>query len=140
MKIYHTLGGCDTFVHGKEFPMGTIVLELDTKVTLVCKPNNFHQSRKLPLQVYCYIPSEKKWVISTVKGSYKEAMWKHYREIEHKNRKRKGNYSQLMKADRKHKTGGSGIRLDKENFRADKTFTDYECSKNPMHDFRRAYC
>lgn len=47
----------------------------------------------------------------------------------------------LMKHDRKHKSGGSGIRLDIENFRADKTFTDYECTNNHkrFHDFQRSY-
>lgn len=31
----------------------------------------------------------------------------------------------MMRHDRRHKKGGSGIRLDVENFRADKTFTEY---------------
>jgi len=42
----------------------------------------------------------------------------------------------LMKHSRKHKKGGSGIRLDKENYYAQHTFTDYECSNRPLHDFR----
>ena len=45
----------------------------------------------------------------------------------------------IMRHDRKHKTGGSGIRLDKENYYADKLVTDYECRKIPMHDFQRFY-
>lgn len=45
----------------------------------------------------------------------------------------------MMRHERKHKSGGSGIRLDKENYYADKTITDYECRKNTMHDFRRVY-
>ena len=45
----------------------------------------------------------------------------------------------MMKHSRKHKSGGSGIRLSKENYYADKTMTDYECSKNPLHDFKRYY-
>ena len=45
--------------------------------------------------------------------------------------------SNMMKHSRKHKKSGSGIRLDKENFYADKTFTDYECRNKPMHDFPR---
>lgn len=45
----------------------------------------------------------------------------------------------MMKHSRKHKSGGSGIRLDKENYCADKTITDYECSKSPLHDFQRYY-
>ena len=49
------------------------------------------------------------------------------------------NIQNMMHHARKHKSGGSGIRLDKENFRADKTITDYECSKSPLHDFQRYY-
>lgn len=49
------------------------------------------------------------------------------------------NIQNMMKHDRKHKSGGSGIRLDKENFYADKTITDYECSKRPLNDFPKAY-
>lgn len=47
----------------------------------------------------------------------------------------------MMRHDRKHKSGGSGIRLDVENFRADKTFTDYECTNNHhrFHDFQKSY-
>lgn len=45
----------------------------------------------------------------------------------------------MMRHDRKHKKGGSGIRLDVENFRADKTITDYECRNVTMHDFQRYY-
>lgn len=47
-------------------------------------------------------------------------------------------YQMMMKHDRKHKKG-SGIRLDKENFYADKLIIDYECSSRPMHDFRTYY-
>ena len=47
-------------------------------------------------------------------------------------------YVNLMKHDRKHKKS-NGIRLDKENYYADKTLTDYECCFVPMHDFRTYY-
>ena len=47
-------------------------------------------------------------------------------------------YANLMKHSRKHKKSG-GIRLDKENFYANKLFTDYECRNIPMHDFRQYY-
>lgn len=48
-------------------------------------------------------------------------------------------YQGMMKHDRKRKSGGSGIRLDKENFYADKSIIDYECSSRPLHDFRTYY-
>lgn len=49
------------------------------------------------------------------------------------------NIENMMRHSRKHKSGGSGIRLDKENFRANKTFTDYECRNVTMHDFQKYY-
>lgn len=45
----------------------------------------------------------------------------------------------MMRHERRHKAGGSGIRLDKENYYADKTITDYECKKVALNDFPRAY-
>ena len=47
-------------------------------------------------------------------------------------------YENLMKHDRKHKKS-NGSMLHRENYYADKTFTDYECRNNPMHDFRKYY-
>ena len=47
-------------------------------------------------------------------------------------------YENMMKHDRKHKKSG-GIRLDQENFYADKIFVDYECRNIPMHDFQKFY-
>ena len=49
------------------------------------------------------------------------------------------NIQNMMKHSRKHKSGGSGIRLDKENFHSDKTITDYECRGVTMFDFQRSY-
>ena len=43
----------------------------------------------------------------------------------------------MMRHTRKHKSGGSGMRLDRENYYADKLIVDYECSSRPMHDFQR---
>ena len=48
-------------------------------------------------------------------------------------------YENLMKHSRKQKKGGSGIRLDKENYYANQLVTDYECSNTPIHDFKRYY-
>lgn len=131
MQLSRTLGGCCNIVHGREFPTNTIILRLDNGTELVC--TNFRQSRKKPLQVYCYIPTEKKWVVTSLKGNYKEIMWDYYRKCERKHRIRKGNYEQMMKHDRKHKSGGGGSRI------YNGSITDYECAKNPLHDFRRVY-
>lgn len=36
MQLSHTLGGCCNTVHGREFPMNTIILRLDNGTELVC--------------------------------------------------------------------------------------------------------
>ena len=129
MKLSRTLGGCCNTVHGKEFPMNSVILHIDNGTDFVC--TNFKQSRKKPLQVYCYI--EKKWVITFLKGNYKEIMWDYYRKCERKYKIRKGNYANMMKHNRKHKSGGGGSRIN------NRSVTDYECTNNPLHDFRRCY-
>ena len=131
MQLSRTLGGCNNTVHGKEFPMNSVILHLDNGTDLVC--TNFRQSRKDPLQVYCYIPMEKKWVITLLRDDYKEIMWNYHRKCERKNRGRSGNYANMMKHDRVRKPGGGGSRI--YNW----SVTDYECSNNPLHDFRRCY-
>lgn len=130
MKLSQVLGGCCNAVHGKEFPMNSIVMDLEN-VTFVC--TDFRQSRKKPLQVYCYILAEKKWVITFLKGNYKNIMCDYYRKCERKHNIRKGNYRQMMQHDRKKKRGSGS----KESHKY--ATTDYECTKNPMHDFRKSY-
>lgn len=131
MQLSRTLGGCSNFIHGREFPMHSIVMQLNNGTELVC--TNFRHSRKLPLELFCYIPTEKKWVRTYAKNEYTEMMWDYYRKCERKNRMRKGNYANLMRHDRKRKKSGGGSRI------YNGSITDYECAKNPMHDFRRVY-
>ena len=131
MQLSRTLGGCNNTVHGKEFPMNSVILHLENGTDFVC--TNFRQSRKNPLRVYCYTTTEKKWVITLLKGNYKEIMWDYNRKCERKHRIRKGNYANMMKHDRVHKSGGGGSRI------CNGSITDYECAKNPLHDFRRCY-
>lgn len=70
-----------------------------------------------------------------VKNQYTETMWNFYRQKKVKaDKKYNGNYANMMKHSRKKKTGGSGS--SRENIRA---ITDYECSKNPLYDFKMCY-
>lgn len=131
MKITRTLGGCTNMIHGKEFRRNSIILYLNNGTELVCQ--DFCHSRKQKLELFCYITTENKWVKIYAKNEYTELMWDYYRKCERSNNVRKGNYSQMMKHSRKRKGSGGG------KISHTQTVTDYECSKNPMHDFRRAY-
>ena len=62
-----------------------------------------------------------------------EMMWNYYRKHQKKRKKKHINYEEMMKHDRKHKSGGGGSRI------YNGSITDYECTKNPMHDFRVCY-
>lgn len=129
MKIYRVLGGCCNLVHDKEFPINSVVLGLEDGTTFVC--TSFKQSRKKPLQVYCYHPLQERWVITFLDRKLKHAMWDYYRAYQRKCHKHKANYAYMMKHDRKQKKR-SGTPSSKY------AITDYECSKNPFHDFRRS--
>ena len=74
-----------------------------------------------------------KWVRTYAKNEYTEMMWDYYRKHQQKRRKKHINYEEMMEHDRKHKSGGGGSRI------YNGSITDYECSKNPLHDFRRVY-
>jgi hypothetical protein len=131
MQLSRTLGGCTNTIHNREFPTNSIILTLDNKVELVC--HKFNRSRKNKLEVYMWIPLEKKWVITYMKNKYTDIMCDYYRVNQKKKKRDYTSYSQLMKHDRTHKSGGGGSRINT------RSITDYECTKNPLHDFRRCY-
>ena len=131
MKLSRVLGGCTNIIHGKEFPVNSIILNLDNGITFVC--SNFRQPRNKRLQAYCYIPKDKKWVVTFLDENTKNIMWDYYRKCKRKQSRSNIDYAQLMKHDRKKKKG-SGSKSSSNH-----AITDYECTKNPMHDFRRVY-
>ena len=118
-------------IKGKEMPMNSIVLRLDNKAILVC--SKFNHSRKQNLELLVWLPTQKKWVRTYAKNEYTEMMWDYYRKHRQKRKKKHINYEKMMEHDRYHKSGGGGSRI------YNGSITDYECSKNPLHDFRRVY-
>ena len=129
MQIYKALN--TEVLHNKEFRMGSIILQLDNKMIFVC--NKFNHSRKQNLELTVRLPTENKWVRTYTKNEYTEMMWNYYRKHQQKRNHDFRKYENMMKHDRRHKCGGGGSRIYNGNI------TDYECSKNPMHDFRRVY-
>lgn len=129
MQIYKALN--TELIHNKEFRMGSIILQLDNKMILVC--NKFNHSRKYDLELIVWLPIEKKWVRTYAKNKYTEIMWDYYRKHQQKRKKKHINYEKMMEHDRKHKGGGGGSRI------YNGSITDYECSSNPLHDFRVCY-
>ena len=118
-------------IKGKEMPMNGIVLRLDNKAILVC--SKFNHSRKQNLELLVWLPTQNKWVRTYEKNEYTEMMWNYYRKHQQKRNHDFRKYENMMKHDRRHKGGGGGSRI------YNGSITDYECSKNPMHDFRRVY-
>ena len=62
-----------------------------------------------------------------------EAMWNFYRGTAKKAKRDNNNYAAMMRHDRHHKGGGGGSRI------FDSSITDYECAKEPLHDFHRVW-
>lgn len=60
MKLYHTVGG-QYLIHDKEFPKGTVVLNLDNGVELYCDKSNFYNTRR-KLLILIYSPKKKDMV------------------------------------------------------------------------------
>lgn len=118
-------------IHNKEFAIGSIILELDNKLVLVS--TDFHHTRKRPIKMWAWLPDERKWVKAYLKNQYTEIMWNYYRKHQKHPDKKRVNYEAFMHHDRVHKHGGGGSRI------YDGSITDYECTKNPLHDFRRCY-
>ena len=128
MQIYKTL--YREIIHEKEFPMGSIILTLDNNTQLVCNQFHLHEGN---LELYVWLPIEKKWVITYARNRYTKIMFDYYRRTQKKKRGKRVNYENMMKHERYHKNGGGGVRIHNGSI------TDYECAKNPLHDFRKCY-
>ena len=66
MQIYKALN--TEVLHDKEFRMGSIILQLDNKMILVC--NKFNHKRKYNLELIVWLPTEKKWFRTYAKNEF----------------------------------------------------------------------
>lgn len=114
------------YLHGKQFPVNTIILRLDNKTEMAISDFHFHNGK---LEVFCYEPF-KKWKRVFLRNKYTKIMYDYY--CKGKQKKSHINCIQLMKHDRVHKKGGGG------KISPTQIVTDYECRKEPLHDFRRS--
>ena len=122
MQIRRTLG--NELYHGKQFPINTIILRSENGVEIFCSD---FRMRKGKITVLIHIPGRKKFLKTEMCNEYTQQFKDDSKHL---------NYKQMMSHDRKRKCGSGGVRLGKF---CDQ-ITDYECTKNPMHDFRRVYC
>lgn len=77
IKIYHTLGG-QYLIHGREFPKGTVVLQLKNGTEFFC--SSFNTARSRDLLVLVYDSHKKNWKRVMMKNEYTELMWDYYRK------------------------------------------------------------
>lgn len=129
MEVRYTLSR--ETIHKLPFPMGAVVLTADNGTQIVCA--DFHHSRKRKVELFVWNPSEKKWVKTYAKNELTETMWDYHRKVQRKHRNTSINYERLMAHERKRKHSSGGSRI------YNGSITDYECSKNPLHDFKRCY-
>lgn len=114
------------YIHGKQFPVGTIILRLKNKMEIAC--SNFYCTNG-KLEIFVYIP-HKKWKREFVRNQYTKMIYDYF--CKGKCKSTTVDCSKLMKHDRVHKKGGGG--------KLSPTYivTDYECRKVPLHDFNRS--
>lgn len=115
-------------IGNREIPINTIVMYF-YDIIVLC--DDFHHSRKDKLKVRIY--SKGKWYNARIKNQYSEMLWDYYRKTQKRPKRDGKNYAQMMRHDRYHKKSGGGSII------YNGSITDYECTKNPMHDFRRVY-
>lgn len=132
MKKIYALCGTD-FIKGKVFPMGSVVLILENGVHIVC--SRFDKPRKEKLFIWVFDPRTNKWGRALMQNEYSCIMWDFHKQKTGSSWVYNGNYEQMMEHDRRHKHGTGGVRLSKYSNR----FTDYECKKDPLHDFPRVW-
>ena len=114
------------YLHGKQFPIGTVILRLDNKTELAISDFHFQNGK---LEVFYYKPSGK-WKRTFLRNEHTKIMYDYY--CKGKRKKSYCNFEELMKHERVHKKGGGG------KISPTQIVTDYECAKEPLHDFRRS--
>lgn len=116
--------------------MGSTILVRENGDIIVCVTFS-HLRKENPIPVHLYIRKTGCWKSGVMKNAFTEELWAFHNIQMQKHKKGKafrGNYAEMMKHDRKKKCGSGGVRL---GFCGQ--VTDYECRKDPLHDFRRVW-
>lgn len=113
-------------VRGLYIPANSVVFQKNG-VILVCVK---FPAKGNTLDLYVYSPKRGGWYKTVACDNYTAQMAAAYRK---RNRRMYVNTRKLMAHDRVHKHGTGGT-VEHVN-----AITDYECSKNPLHDFRRSF-
>lgn len=134
-KIF-TLNQREIF-HKIEFPMDTIVLSSGNGTMIVAMPREFTKANAKDRILSIYVWDGTRWIyLKKAKNSYTETMWKfHIDQNRKRKEKQKVNYNSLMHHSRVKKKGSGGQRLSKFTG----IVTDYECAKQTLWDFPRAF-
>ena len=134
MKMIYKLFRGEDF-HGKYFPAETIVLQNEVGTEIFCSDFTLHKGK---VHVYIHVAGEGKRFIKTeMRNEYTYAMYEYAqkmkKEVDYISKR--ASIRQMMSHDRKRKNGSGGVRIGKFCGQ----ITDYECRKDPFHDFRRVY-
>lgn len=130
MKLF--IADRNTFIHNREISPESVVCILSNGTILVCFD---FRSRNKKLPILYYAPKQKKWFLTYQWDQFTKAMYDLYKRNIRKKMRHKINYNALMAHERVHKHSSGGTRIGKFCGQ----ITDYECTKNPMHDFRKVY-
>ena len=100
--------GGQYLIHDKEFPMGTVVLQMDNGIELFCKNFNIPRSEKILVTVYN--PIKKKWIRCKMKNEYTEIMWDYYKKNK-KKIKRKSKHKKIYTRRKEKKHGTQPVKI-----------------------------
>lgn len=119
-------------INGRNFPADSIRIDFENGCILVgC---DFNRTKNGKTEVFLY-KNEKWYIYFGVSDQYTREMWKFWKSFHNSKMLRRFNTRAAMNHDRRHKGGSGGVRLGKFCGQV----TDYECAKEPLHDFRRVW-
>lgn len=124
-----TIAQNNTFFHGNEIPENAVIYANNGTI-LYC--NDFMHKRTQPLRIMVYDKSAQKFTCKISRDKqFNDILWTEHRKFTHSHKHTVN--SSYMKHSRGHKKSSGGQR---DYVRS---ITDYECTKNPLHDFRICY-
>lgn len=115
----------------KNIPADSVCITFPNGIELYCFDFAAKENDIVPM----WLHRKGKWSFVCLNQYYKEMRDFHRQHHYVGNANRHLNYTNMMKHDRKQKSGGSGQRLTPFCGQV----TDYETRKEPFHDFRRVW-
>lgn len=143
LTIYHAKK--QFYMHGIKIPKNAVIAFCDNDDVYLCVnfPRDYKGNNPI-LWVSSYDRIMQCWYNKAPMNNYiTRCMWDYYVGGGHKLMRQEPDYADMMRHERRpkrqkiSKSSGQGILLERENYYASTTYTDYECTKYALNDFAR---